>query len=194
MFSAKGTLVYDPESRIVFEPWWLLLKTDKSILDYYQHWIKSIYDVDFIRQTVWGPHVSVNRGDIPPDIMKWRKYDGEVVDYKYSNRIYRKHWFFCVEVYSTRLEDIREEMGLSRLPPKGFHMTIGRIDKTYLERKRTTWLNFLDKSGLSSGYGAGPVSQLCSLTPPLEPVFSLTSSPTLIQESTGSDSSASASL
>jgi hypothetical protein len=53
------------------------------------------------------------------------------------------HWFFCIDVVSKDLEDIREELGLPRLPKSGFHLTIGRINKQYLQRKKAHWEAFV---------------------------------------------------
>lgn len=108
-------------------------------MEYYQHWIKKNYDVAF-EKTVWGSHISVVRGDEPLKKEAWNKYKNEKVPFTYSNKIYRVHWFFCVDVYSERLEEIRTELGLSRIPKHGFHLTIGRMNKQYLkdanERRR----------------------------------------------------------
>ncbi len=132
MFQGQGRLIYDPKARIKKEPWWLILKTDEGLVDYYQHWIKQHYDVGF-EKTVWGSHISVIRKEEPPNKDLWKKYDGEIVPFTYTNLVYRVHWFFCVNIQSTRLEDIRQELGLSRLPRFGFHLTIGRLNKQYLQ-------------------------------------------------------------
>lgn len=162
MFKSKGKLSYDPPARIKAEPWWLILRTDKSIIDYYQYWIQKHYDLQF-EKTVWGSHISVNRGVVPPNPSAWKKYKSEQIDFEYTNRIYRKHWFFCVDAYSKRLEEIREELGLPKLPPAGFHLTIGRISKPYLQRKKEKWEQFLSQAGLGSCPGLQS-SSLYSLT------------------------------
>jgi hypothetical protein len=130
MFQGHGKLIYDPRARIRFEPWWCILKTDEELVRYYQYWIKQHYDVKF-EKTVWGSHISVNRAVKPPNPAFWKKYKNEIIPFTYTNRVYRVHWFLCVDAYSTRLEDIREELGLPRLPPYGFHLTIGRLNKVY---------------------------------------------------------------
>lgn len=132
MFESTGTLVYDPYARIKAAPWWLILKTDKGIIDYYQYQIKQLYDVQF-EKTIWGSHISVVRGQCPPNIRVWNKYKNEKIPFTYTNNIYRSSWFFCVDAYSTRLEEIRAELGLSNTPKFGFHITIGRLQKAYLK-------------------------------------------------------------
>ncbi len=118
------------------EPWWLILKTDEGLVDYYQHWIKHHYDVGFER-TVWGSHISVIRKEEPPTREAWKKYEGEEIPFTYTNQVYRVHWFFCINVQSARLEDIRLELGLPKLPRFGFHLTVGRLNKQYLKHAET---------------------------------------------------------
>ena len=108
MFSGEGKLIYDPYARIKQDQWWAILKTDESIVDYYQHLIRQHYDVKF-EKTVWGSHISVVRGQKPRDCLLWNKYKGEKIPFTYSNMVYRKHWFFCVDAQSERLEEIRRE-------------------------------------------------------------------------------------
>lgn len=142
MFNSTGHLIYDPYARISQDPWWLILKTDKGLMEYYQHWIKRHYDVTF-ENTVWGSHISVVRGQKPPNEKAWGKYKNEKISFTYSNRIYRAHWFYCVDVYSDRLEEIREELGLPKQPKHGFHLTIGRINKIQLEKANTERKKYL---------------------------------------------------
>jgi hypothetical protein len=143
MFESTGRLVYDPAARIKPEPYWLILKTDRELVHYYQHWIKQNYDLKFV-STVWGSHVSVVRGTKPNNLRVWNKYQGKQITFKYSNNIYRKHWFFCIDVQCPELEDIREELGLSRVPASGFHLTVGRIDRPYILRKQELWTKFVE--------------------------------------------------
>lgn len=125
----------------------MILRTDSGILEYYQHWIRTHYDVKF-QPTVWGAHLSVSRGVTPTNVKAWNKYRNERVEFTYSNEVYRIDTFFCVKAYSTRLEDIREELGLSRIPKHGFHITIGRMNKAYLlkvEEERKFFKGIIDK-------------------------------------------------
>ena len=133
MFTGEGRLIYDPYARIKSAPWWMILKTDEGIIEYYQHWLKKHYDVGFER-TVWGSHISVVRGQEPPNKAAWAKYKNEKIQFTYSNRVYRAHWFFCIDAYSPRLEEIRVELGLKPQPKHGLHLTVGRMQKEYMEK------------------------------------------------------------
>ena len=72
MFESSGILEYDPWTRLKFEPYWCILRTDPGIIEYYQHMIKQRYDVEFER-TIWGSHISVTRGTKPPKVENWKK-------------------------------------------------------------------------------------------------------------------------
>lgn len=135
MFSSQGTLIYDPHKNgkriIKASDWWIILKTDEGIVDYYKYWIKKQYDVSF-EKTIWGSHISVNRGSVPPNKGLWNKYAKERIPFEYTNRVYRVNdIFFCVDAYSERLEQIRLELGLPAQPNHGFHITIARLNKIY---------------------------------------------------------------
>ncbi|WP_394999921.1 hypothetical protein [Acinetobacter sp.] len=142
MFTSVGKLIYDPHKtgiRIIKSAdWWMILKTDEGIVEYYKYWIRKYHNVKF-EQTIWGSHISVNRGFPPPNKTLWGKHTGEEIEFTYSNRIYLANdIFFCVDAYSARLEEIREELGLTRLPNYGFHVTIGRLDSKYKDSGKAT--------------------------------------------------------
>lgn len=138
--------MYDPhknvKKRIIKESdWWIILKTDEGIVEYYKHWIRKHYDVRF-EKTIWGSHISVNRGTKPPNVRLWNKYAGEKIDFTYTNHIYRPNEiFFCIDIICPRLEEIRTELGLTNKPNFGFHLTIGRLNKDYMLNGASTQLN-----------------------------------------------------
>lgn len=79
-------------------------------------------------------HISVIRKTIlePSDL--WGKYEGESVQFYYSNNIRRDNWYYWLDAYSQRLEEILAELGLPLrnmyYNPIGnfrrtFHITIG---------------------------------------------------------------------
>ena len=144
MFESTGRLIYDPHARIKQDKWWAIVKTDEGIIEYYKKQIRDHFDLKF-EKTVWGSHISAIRGEEPLKKELWNKYPKEKISFTYSNRIYRKHYFFCVDAYSERLEQIREELGLSKLPKFGFHLTIGRIDKLYMQQVENKRKNLTEK-------------------------------------------------
>ena len=83
----------------------------------------------------WPAHVTVVRPgqEIPKHLEYWEKYEGEKIDLFYSPEIGQGKIYWWLDFYSSRLEEIRKELGLyyvSRNFPcpegfrKVFHMTI----------------------------------------------------------------------
>jgi len=144
MFQSTGRLIYDPYARIKFEPYWLILKTSSELNAYYQSMILQKYDVRF-KQTVWGSHISVVRGTVPPKLDLWNRYQGKVIKFSYSNDIrYSAGGFFHIPVESKELEEIRISLGLTPRPSPNFHLTIGRVNKVTLARKKELWERYVD--------------------------------------------------
>ncbi len=132
MFKSSGRLIYDPHKNTkgrVLKPanYWVILKTDEEIIRYYQHWLQLKSNVKF-EKTLWGSHISVNRGVVPINSKLWNKHKNKVFTFLYSNVVKPvNNLFYYVDVISPDLEDIRDELGLPRLPNNGFHLTIGRV-------------------------------------------------------------------
>ena len=90
---------------------------------------------------MYDPHITFVRGykglgdeaeliePIDPDLKKefWGKYEGEVVPFEYDPELKTDGTMWWLDAFSKRLEDIREELGLSKMrePYDSFHITIG---------------------------------------------------------------------
>lgn len=149
MFKSTGRLIYDPYSKLKAVDNWLIVKTNYEISRYYQYWLKKNYDLSFDK-TEWNTHISVVRGTPPFNRAAWRKYQNQRVGFSYSHEVYRHDWFFCLEVKSPDLEEIRAELGLPRTPYAGFHLTVGRISKPFLLRKKELWNMFVAKLNIKN--------------------------------------------
>ena len=121
---STGLLRFDPKKGTKhFDPWWALLECDEGIVGFYA-WLLKSYGIASYPNKLWGPHISVIKGDPANDL--WGCREGEEVDFWYTDNIRwdnGKHaWLDC---YSERMSEIRVEMGL---PPKAhFHLTIGLL-------------------------------------------------------------------
>ncbi len=162
MFKSYGYLKYDPSNRETrTEPWWALLKCDYGLVNYYRYMIKKnqameVYsdvwsrDIEINKRwpvkvldsrlhlSAWGPHISVTRGEAPPNPKLWGKYENEKIEFTYDPRYLntngRHYWIRAV---SPRLEEIRRELGLTPQPTyydrsgklrvNPFHLTIGSL-------------------------------------------------------------------
>jgi len=108
-FTSWGTVVYDPDrgDMKAKTKWWVVVELDRGITDYYRWWANRFinplrYDAldrqkaswalhkdkrQDLHLPAWGPHMSIIRGEKPrPHLMHlWKKYDGQRVEFKYSN-------------------------------------------------------------------------------------------------------------
>lgn len=109
----------------------LVLDVDQGISDYYRamlpKWVRT-------NKQMYPAHISVVRKETPPNMEFWRKYDGEEIEFKYSNVIRWSEIYYWLDAWCERLEQIRVELGLPVDSPytkapigfaKTFHVTIG---------------------------------------------------------------------
>lgn len=126
MFNSSGIFHYDPlPNSKHYEPWWGLLKCDDQIVKYYA-WLLKRQGVEVDTVSLWGTHISVFKGEVPPNNVNWKKYEDYEVEFNYNHIIRfdngRHAW---IDIYSEDLSAIREELGFPFKP--WFHLTIGRI-------------------------------------------------------------------
>ena len=118
-FTGTGTLHYGPGDRVV-------LNIDPEITRYYRSFIPKSKRVNSPR---YYPHITVVRSGreqvTSPE--KWGEHEGELISFEYSPEVNEGHTYYTIEAYSNRLEEIREELGLSRMRSgfNCFHITIG---------------------------------------------------------------------
>ena len=127
LFESKGVLRYSHRPEYGFR---LVVDIDQGIVDYYRSTIP--WWVKYNRQ-MYGAHISVVRHEIPVNMEEWGKYEGEEVDFLYSNHVNEGEVYLWLNAFCTRLEDIRVGLGLPvssmyTLPPDGFtkafHITV----------------------------------------------------------------------
>lgn len=163
MFTSYGRLKYDPRFQTRYEPWWLLLQCDNGLSSFYRKliemertytvssrdWmsVKGLEPSPFewpihipygkVTPSAWGAHISIVRGEEPPNKKAWKKYKNKRFKFKYDPRYINtngKHWWF--RAISPELEQIRLELGLTPEPTyidyrtkelkvNHFHFTIG---------------------------------------------------------------------
>jgi hypothetical protein len=83
-----------------------------------------------IQKTAWGSHVSIIRGEEPKNKQFWKKYQGKIVQFSYNGEVLTNDIYCWLAIDCEQVLDIREELGLSRTPVFGLHLTLG---------KRTDW-------------------------------------------------------
>jgi hypothetical protein len=145
-YKSYGYLKYDPISETTRQdPWWLVVMCPMGLALFYQWLIereaskirnsKDLLGVgDFpvmsrgvrVHKSVWGPHISLVRGEKPLNKKAWNKYDGKKVYFEYTPMVGTNGCHYWLPVYSDEFVKIREELGLSKEPRAPFHFTIGR--------------------------------------------------------------------
>jgi hypothetical protein len=121
---------------------WIVAFTDPSISCYYHSLIPKCMNVQ--RQAT-PAHITIYRPEYEQiqDLKNWGRFNRKKVNFYYEPIIRCGKQYFWVNAFSTEMEDIRRELGLSvearyHTPPVGFnmffHITIGNIkyDQLYL--------------------------------------------------------------
>lgn len=126
--------MYKSTGKLKYYDTWLVAYIDPEICRYYFSLIPKYY---YAKKQMYPPHITVVRhGRDEPNYEFWGKYEGETIEYFYRPIIRQSENYFWLDVFSTRLEEIRAELGLSlespyTVPPKGFrktfHTTLGNM-------------------------------------------------------------------
>ena len=125
LYKSTGTLQYSKD-------WRLVLKVDQDLADYYRALIPKYHTNQRPR---WAAHVTVVRQEkeTPVNKQHWWKYNNHKVEFTYSPIVHFDKIYYWINVWCTKLEDIRTELGMKvytpfTLPPSGFtknfHCTI----------------------------------------------------------------------
>jgi hypothetical protein len=127
LYKSTGILRYGHEK--------LIVEVDPGISAFYKSLIPKCY---ILNPQKYAPHISVVRHE-QPNMENWGKYDGQPVEFFYSNIVHRGTVYWWLNAFSNRLEEIRLELGLPvsspyTRPPDGFekcfHITLGNSKTT----------------------------------------------------------------
>lgn len=134
MITTSGTLRYSPEIRPGSTTrrdggstrWWLILDADPELGRYFRH----LYTIDqrrvrTLQAPLWGPHVSVIRGEAPCDEQAWGELDGATIEFRYDPVARETDGYVWCPVECEAVLDLRERLGLVREPSPALHLTIG---------------------------------------------------------------------
>lgn len=119
-----GKIWFDPKQGTKhYTPWWMLVIVGEGIIDFYA-WLLKKKGIRTEPNKLWGPHISVIKGEEPTEKDLWGKNNGDI-EFWYSNqpRWHEKHAW--LDVYSPDLRDLRIKLGLSE--KLTYHITIGKI-------------------------------------------------------------------
>jgi hypothetical protein len=127
MFASTGYLRYFKEPLLK-----VILEIDQEISDYYRSFVPKYIK---LQRQMYPAHVSVVRKEMPKNMENWCKYDGKLFNFEYEGFIFNDEKYYWLNVFSTELENVREELGLEKVSditrsPDGkhrFHTTIGNV-------------------------------------------------------------------
>lgn len=106
MFSSTGTLSYGYDNNKLLK---LIVNIDSEISRYYCSFIPKYYTIN---RQMYPPHITVVRKEKPPNLKVWNKYEGQEIEFFYSNQVFHEGVYFWLNAFSTKLEEIRLELGL----------------------------------------------------------------------------------
>ena len=106
---------------------WLIVKVDEDICRYYRKLIGYQKPSLKLNPQKDGAHITVIAGkyEVAPKQEFWRMYENEKIQFEYNTEIDNDGEYFWMPVKCKRIEDIREELGLPRIHPIPWHLTIG---------------------------------------------------------------------
>ena len=127
LHKSKGKLHYSHAGDAGFK---LIVEVDPGIASLYRALIPPYIQLNPQR---YAAHISVVRHEHTIN-EHWGKYEGEEIDFEYDTHIHHGKVYWWLNAFSTRLEEIRIELGLPvsseyTRPPdsylKVFHITLG---------------------------------------------------------------------
>ena len=132
MIELEGILEYDLDRGTMKKKkdFWLVLQLPYEIVKYYQYFLKTDLHLD-IKDPQWGAHVSIVRGEVPPNPEFWKKYDGQKMKIKFYPEVEevkdKKNpgSFYVIEFDDEFIAHIRSELGLQSKYLR-YHLTVGR--------------------------------------------------------------------
>ena len=131
---AVGTFRYSPELRQGSlerrdggsTRWWLIIDCDPELGRLFRRLHEmATYRTRPLQAPLWGTHVSVIRGEEPPNPAEWGRFQGAEVEFDYEPLVQETDGYLWVAVACPRALDLREQLGLPREPKPPLHLTIG---------------------------------------------------------------------
>lgn len=108
--------------------WWLIVVCDRDFGRYQRRlFAMATPGTPPISEPLWGAHVSVVRGEVPPNPSLWNVPDGSEVRLSYRQEPRESEGFIYLPVDCPSLLDYREALGLPRQPKWPLHLTIGNL-------------------------------------------------------------------
>lgn len=110
--------------------WWLIVDCDPELGRYLRHqFLLGHRRTRTLQSPLWGAHISVIRGEVPPNPAAWKRLDGTTVEFDYDPVVCETEGFVWCPVPCAQALSIREELGLPREPSPALHLTFGNAHR-----------------------------------------------------------------
>ena len=110
--------------------WWLILDGDPELGRLVRHlYALAIHRTRVVRPPMWGPHVSVVRGEVPPQAAAWHRLAGQAFEFEYDDYVRETDGYLWFPVRCPATVELREELGLPPEPDPPLHFTIGNVQQ-----------------------------------------------------------------
>ena len=108
--------------------WWVILDCDPELGRLLRHlYQQARFRTVTPQPPLWGTHVSVIRGEEPPDKTLWKRRDGQRVEMQYEFEVQETRGYLWVPVWCPAANELRLELGLSAEPTPTMHLTFGNL-------------------------------------------------------------------
>jgi len=118
MYPSSGKLLY-------YDTGWVVLYAHHSIQDYYYGVLKWLLKRRYNKPR-HGCHITVVSGKYEQcqSHPLWMKHHEEIIDFEYDPILYTADTTYWLNVYSPKLTEIRNGLGLTDTPFWPFHITV----------------------------------------------------------------------
>lgn len=120
-------MLLQSKTQIIYHSRWVIAECPKDIMEYYWNWIFKEKGIR-LHKPRFGSHISIIRGDEEFDRKSniYWKYHEEFTEFNYDNNLQTNGDYWWLPIHCSKFEMLRHELGLSKTPKFGFHLTIGR--------------------------------------------------------------------
>jgi hypothetical protein len=134
IYRSVGVIECDPLKlgfALASDNWWMTLLTCEELGRYYLEQCRYAYRFSSLRilRPAWGSHITIVRGEEPPDRALWQrireKVETKELVFSYCPIIRTNGKHFWLDVELDEALDLRERLGLPRSPAYPLHLTVG---------------------------------------------------------------------
>lgn len=106
--------------------WWVVIDCDPDMGKYYRHLFYLMTNRCYkLQRPAWECHITVVRDKEPPNKIAWEKYNGQEVKFDIIHKVDTNGDYYWFPVECQKALDLREELGLIKLPEIPLHVSIG---------------------------------------------------------------------